>query len=146
MLLADSNIWLALALSKHEFHCVARTWLEECGAHEAFFCRSTQQSFLRLLTTTAVLAPYGIPPLSNKAAWATYEGFRADQRIAWAEEPRGLEAQWKKWCGSSKASPKQWMDTYLAAFAFAGGYRFVTTDQAFVQYKGLNLVLLTSQG
>lgn len=102
------------------------------------------QSFLRLLTTTAVLAPYGIPPLSNKAAWSIYEGFRADPRITWAEEPPGLEAQWKKWCGSSKASPKQWMDAYLAAFALAGGLQFVTTDQAFSQYKGLNLVLLSS--
>lgn len=27
MTLADSNIWLALALSKHEFHEAARTWL-----------------------------------------------------------------------------------------------------------------------
>ena len=93
MRLADSNIWLALALSKHEFHSAARTWLAECGAHEALFCRSTQQSFLRLLTTSAVLTPYGIPPLSNKAAWSAYEGFRADKRIAWAEEPPGLEAQ-----------------------------------------------------
>ena len=146
MRLADSNIWLALALSKHAFHSAARTWLEECGAREALFCRSTQQSFLRLLTTHAVLAPYGIPPLSNKAAWSTYEGFRADQRIGWADEPRGLESQWKKWCAGSKASPKQWMDTYLAAFALAGGHQFVTTDQAFSQYKGLNLVLLTSRG
>ncbi len=27
MLLADSNIWLALALSKHEFHSAAQGWL-----------------------------------------------------------------------------------------------------------------------
>jgi predicted nucleic acid-binding protein len=27
MPLADSNIWLALALSKHQFHAAARTWL-----------------------------------------------------------------------------------------------------------------------
>lgn len=144
MLLADSNIWLALALSKHSFHSSALTWLSACGAKEVLFCRSTQQSFLRLLTTAAVLTPYGIPPLSNKAAWAIYDGFRADPRITWAEEPQGLEAQWKKWCGSSKASPKQWMDAYLAAFALAGGHQFVTTDQAFSQYKGLNLVLLSS--
>ena len=81
MPLADSNIWLALALSKHEFHSAARTWLAERGRHQALFCRSTQQSFLRLLTTSAVLAPYGVPPLSNKAAWSAYEGFLADKRI-----------------------------------------------------------------
>jgi toxin-antitoxin system PIN domain toxin len=144
MMLADSNVWLALALSKHEYHSAARTWLAK---HEpsgtVLFCRSTQQSFLRLLTTQAVLAPYGIPPLSNKAAWAAYEGFRANPRISWKEEPRGLEAQWKKWAGAAKASPKLWMDAYLAAFAMAGGYQLVTTDKAFRQFKGLEALVLT---
>lgn len=34
------------------------------------------------------------------------------------------------------------MDAYLAAFAMAGGYRMVTTDRAFRQFQGLDLVLL----
>ena len=67
MPLADSNIWLALALSKHEFHAVARTWLVERGPHEALFCRSTQQSFLRLLTTRAVLAPLPHSPFEQQS-------------------------------------------------------------------------------
>ena len=108
------------------------------------FCRSTQQSFLRLLTTRAVLALYGTPPLSNKAAWSAYEGFLADERIAWASEPRGLESHWKNLAGNAKASPKLWMDAYLAAFALAGGYQLVTTDKAFKQFKGLDLLLLTN--
>ena len=107
------------------------------------FCRSTQQSFLRLLTTRAVLAPYGIPALSNKAAWSAYEGFLADERIAWAEEPRGLESSWKRLAAGSKASPKLWMDAYLAAFAMSGGYQLVTTDKAFQQFRGLDLVVLS---
>jgi toxin-antitoxin system PIN domain toxin len=144
MMLADSNIWLALALSKHEFHGVARAWLADRKSPEAaLFCRSTQQSFLRLLTTRAVLAPYGIPPLSNKAAWSAYEGFLADERISWVEEPRGLESHWKKLAAHSKASPKLWMDAYLAAFALAGGYQLVTTDKAFKQFKGLDLLVLS---
>jgi toxin-antitoxin system PIN domain toxin len=143
MMLADSNVWLALALSKHVFHGLARDWLAGRKPSQAVFCRSTQQSFLRLLTTRAVLAPYGIPPLSNKAAWSAYEGFLADERIAWAEEPRGLESHWKKLAGTAKASPKLWMDAYLAAFALAGGYQLVTTDKAFKQFKGLDLVVLS---
>ena len=144
MPLADSNVWLALALSKHEFHPAARGWLGRQSPHEAaLFCRSTQQSFLRLLTTRAVLAPYGIPPLSNKAAWSAYEGFLADERIAWAEEPRGLESSWKRLAGGSQASPKLWMDAYLAAFAMSGGYQLVTTDKAFKQFKGLDLLVLS---
>jgi uncharacterized protein len=143
MLLADSNVWLALALSKHEFHSLARAWLGRLAPQEALFCRATQQSFLRLLTTSAVLAPYGIPPLTNKAAWSMYEGFLADERIAWVEEPRGVESHWKRLAANSKASAKLWMDAYLAAFAISGGYELVTTDKAFKQFKGLRLVVLS---
>jgi toxin-antitoxin system PIN domain toxin len=143
-MLADSNVWLALALSKHEYHDIALTWLADRKPPEkALFCRSTQQSFLRLLTTRAVLAPYGMPPLSNKAAWSAYEGFLADERISWVEEPPGLESHWKKLAGSSKASPKLWMDAYIAAFAVAGEYLLVTTDKAFKQFKDLSLLVLS---
>ena len=144
MVLADSNIWLALAISKHEFHAAAQGWLAGRAPREALFCRATQQSFLRLLTTSAVLAPYGIPPLGNKAAWTIYEDFLADERIAWVEEPPGIERYWKKLAGGSMASPKLWMDAYLAAFALAGAYQLATTDKAFKQFKGLNLLILAS--
>ncbi|MDZ4659366.1 MAG: TA system VapC family ribonuclease toxin [Bythopirellula sp.] len=144
MPLADSNIWLALALSKHAFHGVTRDWLAGRKSTEPLlFCRPTQQSFLRLLTTHAVLSPYGIPPLSNNAAWLAYEGFLADGRISWAEEPPGLESLWKKLAGDAKASPKLWADAYLAAFAISGGNQLVTTDKGFKQFKGLDLLVLT---
>jgi len=143
MLLADSNVWLALALSKHAFHAAVRAWfVQRKSSQLVLFCRFTQQSFLRLLTTSAVLAPYGIPPLTNKAAWSAYEGFRADKRIGWADEPRELETHWKKLAGSAKASPKLWMDAYLAAFALAGRYQIVTTDKAFKQFKRLDPIVL----
>ncbi len=144
MLLADSNVWLALTLSKHEFHPATSAWLEELHPTDrAAFCRSTQQSYLRLLTTHAVLAPYGLPPLSNRAAWSAYDRILADDRFEWVEEPKGLEPIWKKLTDGTKASPKVWMDAYLAAFAMAGKYRFVSTDSGFKQFKGLDLILLT---
>ena len=80
---------------------------------------------------------------SNKAAWQAYEGFLADERISWVEEPRGLESHWKKLAGNSKASPKLWMDAYLAAFAIAGGYQLVTGDKAFRQFKEIDLIVLS---
>jgi toxin-antitoxin system PIN domain toxin len=145
MPLADSNVWLALALSKHQFHAAARKWLGRQSARApALFCRSTQQSFLRLLTTAAVLAPYGVPALSNKTAWRVYEGFRDDERVAWAEEPDGLESTWKRLAGGSQASPKLWMDAYLAAFAMSGEHQLVTTDKAFRQFKKLDLLVLSN--
>jgi toxin-antitoxin system PIN domain toxin len=143
MPLADSNVWLALALSKHQFHSAAKGWLKKRSPKAtALFCRSTQQSFLRLLTTTAVMSPYGVLALSNRVAWTVYEGFVADDRIAWAGEPSGLEPLWKKLAGSPKASPKLWMDAYLAAFAIAGGHQLVTTDKAFEHFKGLDVLVL----
>ena len=43
MLLADSNIWLALALSKHIFHRSVRGWLARRPARDPLaFCRFTQ--------------------------------------------------------------------------------------------------------
>jgi toxin-antitoxin system PIN domain toxin len=145
MILPDSNVWLALALSKHAFHATVRTWLGKRKRSEAvLFCRATQQSLLRLLTTSAVLAPYGIPPLSNKAAWSVYEGFLADGRVSWVEEPRGLDSHWEKFASVSRASPKLWMDAFLAAFAVAGKYQLVTIDKAFRQFKGLDLLVLSN--
>jgi toxin-antitoxin system PIN domain toxin len=146
MQLVDSNVWLALALSKHKFHAVARSWLAQTGRRDALFCRATQQSFLRLLTTTAVLAPYGIPPLRNLAAWSVYEGLRANERIAWVEEPNGVDVHWKKLAATAQASPKLWMDAYLAAFALAGGHQLVTTDTAFRQFRRLDLLVLSPKG
>jgi predicted nucleic acid-binding protein len=57
-----------------------------------------------------------------------------------------LEAIWKKFVEGSKASPKLWMDSYFAAFAMAGGHQLVTTDKAFKQFKGLDLLVLSSKG
>jgi toxin-antitoxin system PIN domain toxin len=145
MPLADSNVWLALALSKHEFHLAARNWLAECRPSEALFCRATQQSLLRLLTTAAVMIPYHISPLSNNKAWSFYERLRANKRISWADEPDGLEPHWRKLAANAKPSPKLWMDSYLAAFALAGGHRLVTSDKAFKQFNGLDLQLLSSK-
>ena len=39
------------------------------------------------------------------------------------------------------ASPKLWMDAYLAAFAIAGGCQLVTTDQGFAQFPSLRCLL-----
>jgi uncharacterized protein len=145
MPLADSNIWLALALSKHTFHDATSNWLaKHKSAEPVVFCRQTQLSFVRLLTTQAVLAPYGIPALSNDAAWSTYEGFLADKRISWADEPSGLDSLWKKLAADTNASPKLWADAYLAAFAISAGQQLVTTDKGFKQFKGLDVLVLAT--
>jgi len=142
--LVDSNVWLALTISGHAFHIAAETWFDGLRSQEsAAFCRATQQSLLRLLTTAAVFAPYATPALSNKSAWSVYHSLADDRHVTWIDEPQGIETYWKRFASSSKAPPKLWMDAYLAAFAIAGEHQFVTTDHAFQQFKGLDLVLLT---
>lgn len=121
------------------------SWLDTCAAPQsALFCRATQQSLLRLLTTSAVLAPYGNPPLTNHEAWQVYAAFATDDRIHLVEEPLGLEPAWEDLAATGKPSPTLWMDGYLAAFAQAGGHTLVTTDSAFGQFPGLDLQLLAS--
>ena len=142
--LCDSNVWLALGLSRHVHHAAALRWFDAVqDPASVVFCRATQRTFLRLLTNASVLSPYGNPPLTNRQAWDAYTSLVGDDRIAFrSEEPAGLETHWRRFALRETASPKLWMDAYLAAFALAGGYRLVTTDEAFGQFRGVDLELL----
>lgn len=142
--LCDVNVWLALTLSGHFHARAARAWFDAVTEPRSVsFCRSTQQRFMRLLTTPAVAAQYDMAALSNQEAWAIYEALLGDERVtAVAEEPPGLEALWRTFSARPAASPKLWMDAYLAAFAVAGGYTLVTTDLAFRQFPGARPVVL----
>ena len=144
MILCDSGVWLALALEGHTHHAAARDWLETVDdPGSVFFCRATQQSLLRLLTNVSVLAAVGSAPLTNRQAWSVYDAFLADDRIVLqAREPAGLERRWRQLAARDTASPKLWMDAYLAAFAIAAGHQLVTTDKAFRQFKGLDVLVL----
>lgn len=143
MKLPDVNIWLALALSGHSHHQAAREWLDgQEAADSIFFCRATQQGLVRLLTTTEVMACYGIPALTNRQAWGVIESFMRDDRIAFANDPSGVEESWKNLAIGDSNSPKLWMDAWLAAFALCSGHQMVTTDKAFGQFKGLPLRLV----
>jgi uncharacterized protein len=142
--LCDVTIWLSLALSRHVHHAAARDWLSTVATPASIlFCRATQQAFLRLLTTEAVLAPYGNPPLSNREARTVFDAFLGDDRIVLrVDEPAGVDARWKVLAERDTASPKLWMDAYLAAFAAAEGCRLVTTDTAFTRLDRLDLLVL----
>jgi predicted nucleic acid-binding protein len=53
-------------------------------------------------------------------------------------------ALWHRLAKRDTASPKVWMDAYLAAFAISSGLCFVTLDDDFKTYEaqGLDWVLL----
>jgi predicted nucleic acid-binding protein len=69
----------------------------------------------------------------------------ADERIAFANEPAGVEEAWKTLALRDTNSPKLWMDAWLAAFALCSGFQMITTDKAFSQFKGLELLVVKSK-
>jgi toxin-antitoxin system PIN domain toxin len=142
--MCDANVWPALALFRHVHHRTALRRFETIAQPgDVLFCRATQHTLLRQLTNSAVLAPYGNPPLTNAQAWKAYEAFAADDRIALrVDEPTHIESRWKQLAARDTASPKLWMYAYLAAFAITAGLRLVTTDIAFRQFAGLDHLIL----
>lgn len=143
--LFDTNLWLAAVFQSHPFHDQASSALRAATSRTpAVFCRSTQQSFLRLLTTPALQAAYGAESLTNSDAWVALDALLAMQQVQSREEPPGLNPLWRSLTERDSASPKIWMDAYLAAFAIAGGLRLATLDRDFKQFekRGLALDLL----
>jgi predicted nucleic acid-binding protein len=50
--LCDVNVWLALAIEPHVHHRASAAWFDSVDdASTLVFCRATQQSLRRLLTT-----------------------------------------------------------------------------------------------
>lgn len=144
--LFDTNVWLAAVFTSHGFHRSARTALHEARpAAPAVFCRSTQQSFLRLASTPALLKAYGAEGLTNRDALAVLNALLALPQVTQREEPPGTVALWHRLACRDTASPKAWMDAYLAAFAMGGGLRLVTLDRDFETFEahGLHLALLS---
>lgn len=139
MLLPDINVWVALAFTGHKHHPPVQEWFKSVATSSAFFCRLTQQGFLRLLSNQTV-ARHEV--LSLAEAWRVYDRFMADPRIEFAEEPKGVESQWRAYTHSDLFSPKVWNDAYLAAFARQAGYEIVTFDQGFKVYEGVERTIL----
>jgi uncharacterized protein len=142
--LCDSNVILASVVERHPHHISALRWLNSFDeADTAALCRQTQLSFLRLLTTEAVMKD---AVQSNAAAISILSGIMADSRFEFiAEDPAELEALWFKSGAVRSPSPKSWMDTYLAAFACGHSLRFVTFDNGFARLRrsGLDLLVLS---
>jgi uncharacterized protein len=142
--LLDSNVWVSLAIDRHEHHFLALDWFDRTSNDEsACFCRMTQNSFLRLLTLKALFEE---DTMTNNQAITAYRRMRQDPRVGWLREPEALEADWFALASLRTPSPKRWMDAYLCAFARSVGADLVTFDRGFLQFEGhaLKIVLLAS--
>jgi toxin-antitoxin system PIN domain toxin len=140
--LFDTNVWLAAVFPAHPFHSKAQhLLLQTSTAQPAVWCRATQQSFLRLATTPALLKAYGAESMTNRDALYALDAFQTLPQVTFHDEPPGLFALWRSLAGLPSASPKVWMDAYLAAFAIAGGLRMATLDADFKAFVPNGLVL-----
>jgi toxin-antitoxin system PIN domain toxin len=134
----DSNVWLALIWSRHSHSERARSWFEGAAEEQFFFCRFTQLTVLRLLTTESVL---GKEAKTMSEAWGLWDRVWADPRIAFLPEPDHLEKEFRSRSKMSSRSPKVWADAYLLAFATVAGLKFVTFDRA-LQARGDDVLVL----
>lgn len=143
--LFDANVWVAVTFPTHPFHSPALAALQAATAAEAaIFCRATQISFLRLATTPQLLKHYAAEKLTNRDALTGLQMLLSRPTVQEMDEPPGTTALWHQLAARDTASPKVWMDAYLAAFAITGGLRLVSLDSDFKIYhaQGLQLMLL----
>jgi toxin-antitoxin system PIN domain toxin len=134
----DANVWLALVWSRHVHSERARVWFEQAGEEQFFFCRFTQMTVLRLLTTDQIMRE---DTKSMSEAWGLWDRVWADTRIAFLPEPDDLEKEFRSRSRLSSRSPKVWADSYLLAFAAVAGLKLVTFDRA-LQSRGANVLVL----
>jgi toxin-antitoxin system PIN domain toxin len=145
--LFDVNVWIALVFESHPFHSAAESALTETSdASPAIFSRSTEQSFLRLLSTPKLLTFYGVDTFTNRDALGVLRSLLTLSNIVEREEPHGTADLWHQWGGHDSASPKVWMDAYLAAFAIKGEYQMITLDRDFEVYRPRGLKLIRLNG
>lgn len=75
-------------------------------------------------------------------AWRAYDALIADPKVAYMDEPDGIELKLRSFTQAATFSPKVWNDAYLAAFADLAGVEIVTFDQGFSQF-GVRYTLLS---
>ena len=134
----DANVWLALLWSRYIHSARAQEWFEQAGEQQFFFCRFTQLTVFRLLTTEKIM---GKDTKTMSEAWRLWDKIWADTRISFLSEPEELEREFRSRSRLSTASPKVWADAYLLAFASVAGLKFVTFDRA-LKSAGADVLVL----
>jgi toxin-antitoxin system PIN domain toxin len=105
------------------------------------FCRFTQISLLRLLTTPAVMGTDEV--MTQIEAWDAYEHWKRDDRVVFLDEPPNVEAAFRGLTRQRRPNAKNWSDAYLAAFATVSSMKFVTFDRDFLGQVEDLLILKT---
>ena len=138
--LADTNFLIALLHARHALSERAIAWLdtqEEPGG--ILLCRVAQMGALRVLTNPAWLKEEAQPAA---AIWDAWDLLLTDHRFAPVQEPPRLEEEWRLLTRLFAVGRCVETDTYLAAFARAGGHRLLTFDRGFRGFRGLDVEIL----
>jgi uncharacterized protein len=138
-LLPDINVWLVLAFAAHKHHSPAQTWFDGLAAEVCFFCRLTQQGFLRLATKPRVFPDDAV---TLPAAWNIYDALVADPRVSFADEPVRIDARWRAYTQCEVFTPNAWNDALLAAFAQVADFRLITFDKGFSRFTDIECTIL----
>jgi hypothetical protein len=134
----DANVWLALLWSRHSHSERAKEWFDRSAGEQFFFCRFTQLTVLRLLTTESIM---GKDVRSLSQAWELWDKIWADPQVAYLPEPENLETELRALTRSSGKSPKVWGDAYLLSFAITAGLKLITFDRA-IQSRRAEILIL----
>lgn len=139
-LFPDVNVWVALTYQRHVHHSLAKRWYEGLDSEARLcFCRLTQISFLRLLNTRAVMGNDGV--MNQAEAWHVYDRWIEDGGAIFLDEPPAIETRFRAFSRQVHPSPKDWADSYLAAFASVAEVRLVSFDQAFASRVERSIIL-----
>jgi len=135
--LADVNFLVALLHARHALSERAVAWLgrqEQAGS--ILLCRVAQMGVLRVLTNPTWLKEEVLPAA---AVWDAWDLLLTDDRFTSIQEPPGIESEWRLVTQGFAPGRHAGTDTYLAAFARAGGYGLLTFDRGFHQFEGLEV-------
>jgi len=134
----DANVWLALLWSRHTHSEKAKEWFEGSSEEKFLFCRITQLTVLRLLTTPTIM---GSDVKKMSEAWELWDEVCADDRVTFVSEPETIEPEFRGFSALRSSSPKVWADAYLLAFASLAGLKLITFDRG-LRSRGVEVQVL----
>ena len=143
-LFPDVNVWVALTYQGHVHHTTAKKWFDSLDENARLcFCRFSQLSLIRLLTTEALMGKPDV--MTPVEAWGTFDRWLEDGRALLMDEPPGLGPIFRSLSLAGRPAPKDWADSYLLAFASVAGLVLVTFDRALRGRAG-DVFLLKHEG
>lgn len=135
--LLDVNVLLALAWPNHQFHAVARHWLQKTGRNQGWStCAVTELGFIRL-SSNPVYTPYAKRPMEAVRLLTdltTLPGHKFVGALVSASSEPFLSI------ASKLHGHRQTTDAYLVALATVSSLRLATFDRRMEWLSSSNVI------